>query len=55
MTRIGTVIAWHSADPNMPCFKLVVENGRVVLGCWRCIGYKGESKSGPQAIFIRVS
>lgn len=54
MTRIGRVTVRFSENPDIPCFKLVVEGGRVVLGCWRFIMWK-ESYNGIAAVFERVS
>ena len=54
MTRIGRVIIGSCQDPNMPIFKLVVENGHVQLGCWQFVGWKDEANY-KGAIYERVS
>lgn len=61
MTRIGRIIAVSSQNQNIPCFQLVVEGGRVVLGCWRFVGLRHDPSDSqpaaiqPAAIFERVS
>lgn len=67
MTRIGRVKV-HSGthmgrvwanSPDRPCFRTVVENGGLSLGCWRCIGHaNGEWQDDPKlphTIFERIS
>jgi len=63
MTRIGRVKAYEGYYPEHPCFRLVVENGHVQLGCWRAVGQepaRGEPIAQPnwesrRTIFERVS
>lgn len=61
MTRIGRIKTWEIKDPASPRFRLVVEGGRVVLGCWRYVGDEDAAPhpdiawETPRAIFERVS
>lgn len=61
MTRIGRVKAWDTKDPVNPRFRLVIEGGKVTLGCWRYVGEEDQpaERSLPyvptRAIFERVS
>jgi len=54
MTRIGKVKTAGDYKVGAPCFQLVVEGGRVTLGCWRLIG-RAEAGGDFVAIFERIS
>jgi hypothetical protein len=58
MIRIGRVICCETNDRSRPYFRLVIENGKLVLGCWRSLGYESlvyDQTVNPRVIFERVS
>lgn len=59
MIRIGRIFCCETSDRSRPYFRLVIENGRLVLGCWRSLGYESigyePSQPNPRVVFERVS
>lgn len=59
MIRIGRIFCCETNDRSRPYFRLVVENGKLVLGCWRSLGYEPQTLDAnwlnPRVIFERVS
>jgi hypothetical protein len=57
MTRIGRIKSWDSKDQGQLRFRLVMEEGRLTLGCWRYVADEEERVSWMprRSIFERVS
>jgi len=61
MTRIGRVKTWNIPEQGTTCFRLVVEQGKVTLGCWHYVRIEAASPHPeipwmtPQAVYERVS
>lgn len=57
--RIGRIFCWEDGDRSRPYFRLVVENGKLVLGCWRSLGYEpqtlGVNWLNRRVMFERIS
>jgi hypothetical protein len=57
ITRIGRVKAYETFDRAHPWFRLVIENGRMTLGCWRAVSQEQPDpiSYSRRTIFERVS